>query len=190
MVAALVDAGAELAWKDCRGFTALHRAAELGEGDTKVGAVRVLAARGDKAAVNEGNNFLDMTPLHVAAYHGCSTAVVQVLLEAGADASLTDRDGNTALEGAVSLGRSEVAACIQLYEVRRLCGARQRLAFAMAMLPSLDALAVFTDLPYELLALVYEAVESLGPAAAPVVLRDAEQAASVRIQQLEAREAA
>ena len=164
VVDALVNAGAELGWKDCRGLTALHRAAEGFQGDTNVGAVRVLAARGGKAAVNEGINFLDMTPLHVAAYHGRSTAVVQALLEAGADASLTDGDGNTALEGAVSLGRTEVAACIrQADEARqlcRLCGARQRLAFATSMLPSAEATSTagLGEVAHDLMSSVGEAL--------------------------------
>ena len=135
VVEALADAGAELGWKDSDyGRTALHVAA----GNGHAGAVRSLAARGGPAAVDARNKY-NRTPLHRAAMGG-STAAAQELLEAGADASLTSNNGQTALDLAVRNRKPEVAALLRLYdEVRRLCGARQRLAFATAMLPTTGA---------------------------------------------------
>ena len=102
------------------------------------------------------------TPLHFAAWN-CRTAAAQALLEAGADASLKKDGGETALDLAVREGYPEVAACI------RLCGARQRLAFATAMLPVAEATAGLTELlPFDVLLPVGEAVAALGPAAEPV----------------------
>ena len=61
-------------------------------------------------------------------------------------------------------------------EARRLCGARQRLAFATAMLPSAMATAGLGELPYDVLPPVGEAAAALGPAAVRVALRAAELA--------------
>ena len=99
MVDELADAGADLGWlgrnNQAGGETALHAAAKYGH----AGAVRSLAARGDRAAVDaRGHN--NRTSLHEAACFG-RTAAVQVLLEAGAGASLKSGSGKTALDYAL-----------------------------------------------------------------------------------------
>ena len=174
MVEALADAGADLGWQDADSAeTALHQAAANGHAV----AVRSLAARGGQAAVDARGDYFKQTPLHRAAARG-HTATAQALLEAGADASLKDGPGRTALDDAVRKRKHEVAACLQLYAARRLWGARQRLAFARAMLAT-AATATTAGLgellPFDVLPPVGEAVASLGPAAARVALRAAEQ---------------
>ena len=77
LVDALADAGADLGWKTSIGQTALHRAASNGH----AGAVRSLATRGGRAAVDARDNG-KQTPLEG------HRAAAQELLETGADASL------------------------------------------------------------------------------------------------------
>ena len=165
VVDALADAGADLGWKHpSLGMTALHGAARNGH----AGAVRMLAARGGRAAVDERVN--NSTPLLWAASLG-HAVVAQALLEAGANVSLKSSSGKTALETAASRGNHEVAACIrQANEARRLCGARQRLALAMSMLASAAATAGLGELPYDVLLSVGEAA-ALGLPALRVVFR-------------------
>ena len=105
----LADAGAGLGWKDPGGWTALHYAAIQGQ----AGAVRSLAARGGRAAVDARNNE-NLTPLHCVASGGHTTAM-QALLEAGAGASLKTNDGKTALDYAVSGGKHEVAELLRAH---------------------------------------------------------------------------
>lgn len=96
----------------------------------------------------DARDITNRTPLHRAASSG-HTAAVQELPEAGADASLEDEDGLTALDNAVKYcdsddsedqGQTEVAACIQQAveedEALRLCAAQQRLALATVLVPS------------------------------------------------------
>ena len=110
VVDALADAGAELGWKgQMDGFTALHAAAT---NDHAV-AVRSLAARGGRAAVDcslRANGH--RTPLHLAALNA-STAAAKELLEAGVDASLRADGGDTAVDDAVSLGKHDVAELLR-----------------------------------------------------------------------------
>ena len=53
----------------------------------------------------------DSTALHYAAYHG-HLAIATRLLEGGADLTLRDNDGKTALDKARSWGKSEVVALL------------------------------------------------------------------------------
>ena len=93
VVDALADAGADLGWKrPGTDKTAMHAAASKGQ----AGAVRSLAARGDKPAV-DARDFNNCTPLHWAAANSGTTAA-QALLEAGADASLKTNTSKTALD--------------------------------------------------------------------------------------------
>jgi hypothetical protein len=66
---------------------------------------------------------------------------------------------NEALARAVEAERRRAATC----------GARQRLAFATAMLGSVAATAGLGELPSDVLSLIGEAVASLGPPLLPVV---------------------
>ena len=87
--------------------------------------------------------------------------------------------GKTALDLAVSEGSHEVAACIRLASdaARRLCGARQRLAFATALLATATGvMAGLDELPFDMLPLVGEALAALGPPAVRVTFRTTEQA--------------
>ena len=109
-VDALADADAELGWKNpINDRTVLHYAAMYGQ----AGAVRSLAARGGRAAVDARNNE-NLTPLHCVASGGHTTAM-QALLEAGAGASLKTNDGKTALDYAVSGGKHEVAELLRAH---------------------------------------------------------------------------
>ena len=94
-----------------------------------------------------------------------------MLLEAGAEASIRNEYGNTALDQAVEYGSHEVAACIRQAsdEARRLCGARQRRAFATSLLASVEVAVGLRELPYDLLRCVCEAVAALGPPPANLV---------------------
>ena len=53
----------------------------------------------------------DQTALHLSAYYGY-LAVTKLLLEGGADPTLRDKYGNTALDFARSWGKSEVVALL------------------------------------------------------------------------------
>ena len=151
------------------GQTALYEAAN----NDHAGAVRSLAVRGGRAALDARDDD-KRTPLHLAAKaEWGNTAVVQALLEAGADASLKDSDDLTALDWALNYGNYEVAARIRQgpMEARRLCGARQRLALATSMLASAEPAGGLDELPYDAVPTVGEAVAALGPPAAPVAIR-------------------
>ena len=55
---------------------------------------------------------LEKTPLHYAADEG-RTAVLEVLLAAGADKGICDGTGRTALDWAILRGRDEITALLQ-----------------------------------------------------------------------------
>jgi ankyrin repeat protein len=94
VVAALIGAGADVNEKDQDGMTGLHWAVIA----HRVDALKVLLARG--ASVNALDRF-GYTPLHYAATIDCGDAeTATALLAAGADASVKNKDGKTALEQA------------------------------------------------------------------------------------------
>ena len=89
--------------RDEGGRTGLHLAVRHPE------ATQFLLSHGaDPNARENGDN---VTPLHLAAAHGLLESV-RILLDAGADPSIPDGDGVTALEHARSRGYDEIAALL------------------------------------------------------------------------------
>ncbi len=86
----LIDAGADLNYRNADGSTALHTAIVFDHRDL----ANTLIDEG--ADLNIKNN-LGSTPLHTAAFF-CRTAIVETLLAKGADKSIKNADGKTALE--------------------------------------------------------------------------------------------
>jgi len=86
----LIDAGADLNYKNIDGSTALHTAAAFG----KTEAAKILINAG--ADLNEKNN-LGSTALHTAAFL-CHVEIVEALLEKGADKTIKNKDGKTVFE--------------------------------------------------------------------------------------------
>jgi|GEM_PF-1336798 len=110
----LVKAGADVNAKDATGCTPLHAAAYWGAAEV----ARILLASG--AEVNARNDNRE-TPLHAAtAGNPGAVAVVQVLLEAGADRSPTDRQGKTAAQRALE----QADAFPVCREIARVLGAK------------------------------------------------------------------
>jgi ankyrin repeat protein len=96
-----IEAGVDVTLADEAGNAALHQAA--GRGDAEV--VRLLLSRSTAELNVRGQR--GMTPLLLALTHG-HAEVVKYLLEEGADATLADEDGNTALYQAVELDQAEI----------------------------------------------------------------------------------
>ena len=88
MVAALLDAGADVNARGDFGWTPLHRAAVVNTNPAKVAALL------DAGANLETRGENGMTPLHRAAFRG-NPAVVEALLDAGADIAARDENGDT-----------------------------------------------------------------------------------------------
>jgi len=86
----LIDAGADLNYKNIDGSTALHTAAAFG----KTEAAKILIDAG--ADLNCQNN-AGATALHTAAFF-CHVEIVEALLEKGADKTLKNKAGQTAFE--------------------------------------------------------------------------------------------
>jgi uncharacterized lipoprotein NlpE involved in copper resistance len=86
----LIEAGADLNYKNADGSTALHTAAAFG----KTEAAKILIDAG--ADLNYKNND-GSTALHTAAFF-CHVEIVQALLEKGADKTLKNKTGQTAYE--------------------------------------------------------------------------------------------
>lgn len=89
-VALLLDRGADIEIRNKHGLTALHAAAYGGRLDV----VELLVAKG--AAVNDHNNFYNMSPLHAAAEEG-HAEVVAFLLANKAEVEAKERNGYTPL---------------------------------------------------------------------------------------------
>ena len=89
----ILKAGADTNEQNIRGDTPLHESMYYSSGNLvqKVGLLLKFGAQ-----VNMGNNHAD-TPLHLAAHYGQS-AVVQMLLDAGADPQLPNMSGETAMD--------------------------------------------------------------------------------------------
>ena len=85
VVAALLNAGADLEARNNVGSTPLHRVAASG-------TPAVVAALLDAGADVKKRNTEGWTPLHMAAARG-TPALVEALLDAGADPSATDAEG-------------------------------------------------------------------------------------------------
>jgi ankyrin repeat protein len=101
-VAALLDADPALASAtDDRGNTALHLAAQEGQGEV----VRLLLERGADPDVRNGQG---IDPMTLAVYTG-QDDVGRLLIEAGADPDARTPTGPTLLGLAVALGRAETA---------------------------------------------------------------------------------
>ena len=102
----LLDAGAEIDTKDSSGRTALMYAAS----GPFVETVELFLKRG--AEVNVQGTLEGFTPLMTAAAEG-QAEVVRQLLDHGADRSLKDTDGDTALTFARQNGHVEVVALLE-----------------------------------------------------------------------------
>ena len=102
----LAAKGADVGWADEHGQTALHQAVYLGHAEV----VRALGGT-HGADLNAQDNDGD-APLHYAAYYGRTTAA-RALLELGADASLRNKKGQTALGMAVHQGKHKVAQLLR-----------------------------------------------------------------------------
>ena len=86
----LIEAGADLNYKNADGSTALHTAAAFG----KTEAAKILIDAG--IDLNNQNN-QGATALHTGAFF-CRVEIVEALLEKGADKTLKNKTGKTALE--------------------------------------------------------------------------------------------
>lgn len=102
----LLDAGAEIDAKDGNGRTALMYASSGPFEET----VKLLLA--DGAEVDVQGTLEGFTPLMTAAAEG-QVEVVRQLLDHGADRSLKDTDGDTALTFAQQNGHTEVVALLE-----------------------------------------------------------------------------
>ena len=106
LVNELLKQGAELEWRDpFGGATALAAACWNGSYE----AAEALCAHG--AELDTRNNLQD-TPLMDAAYNG-HTKICEMLLALGADPSLKNKDGKTALDYARQPNKAECAALLQ-----------------------------------------------------------------------------
>ncbi|AAZ98681.1 conserved hypothetical protein [Thiobacillus denitrificans ATCC 25259] len=92
-VAALIAAGADVNAKSPQGWTALAKAAY--NGDTERGYVEVLEVLHEAGASLDERIFFGITPLMLAAGGG-DAAVVEWLINAGADVLATNEGGRTA----------------------------------------------------------------------------------------------
>lgn len=101
-----LDAGAQIDNKDSNGRTALMYASSGDFSET----VDLLVKRG--AEVNVQGTLEGFTPLMTAAAEGL-VEVVRVLLAAGANPDLVDKDGDTALSFARQNGHNEVVALLE-----------------------------------------------------------------------------
>jgi len=107
-VEALLDAGADVraVSRNAESNLVINAAAAGPRADRRPDIVGLLIGRG--CPVDGRGSPAGHTPLHEAAFNG-DVALVQLLLESGADRSLRTGDGQTAAEIATTHGRLEVA---------------------------------------------------------------------------------
>ncbi len=86
----LIDAGADLNYRNADGSTALHTAAVFGT--TEVARLLIEAGADLNIQNNDGS-----TPLHAAAFF-CRVEIVKMLLEKGADKTIENKMGQTPLQ--------------------------------------------------------------------------------------------
>ena len=94
-----LDAGTDVDAKDTNGWTPLHLAALNGQKET----TEILIAEG--ADVNTGDK---ITPLHYAAQYG-EMEIVELLISKGADVNAKGDAGDTPLDWAIQLKRTEIS---------------------------------------------------------------------------------
>eukprot|EP01046_Picozoa_sp_COSAG06_P021901 COSAG06_NODE_1669_length_8750_cov_35.371736_9_plen_115_part_00 len=106
LVNELLKQGAELEWRNPgSGRTPLAAACRFGRYE----AAEALCAHGAELDARDG---YQNTPLILAAWNG-STKICEMLLALGADPSLKNRDGKTALDKARQYNKPECAALLQ-----------------------------------------------------------------------------
>ena len=96
----LLEAGAEVYPRDCKGATALHYAAFQGHAD--VAQLLIDNRANVSATASDGK-----TPLHFAANQG-REEMIRLLLHHGAQLSAKDNSGRTAIQCAVDGGHEEI----------------------------------------------------------------------------------
>ena len=101
----LIARGAEV---NRPGWSPLHYAASHGH----IAMMRLLL---DKSAYIDAESPDGNTPLMMAAYYSKSPLAVKLLLEEGADPTVTNKNGNTAQELAQSANQAQSAAYIQAF---------------------------------------------------------------------------
>jgi hypothetical protein len=101
----LIARGAEV---NRPGWSPLHYAASKGN----IAMMRLLL---DQSAYIDAESPEGNTPLMMAAHYSKSPLAVKLLLEEGADPTLTNKNGNTALELARSANQAQSAAYIQAF---------------------------------------------------------------------------
>ena len=115
-VALLLARGAHANWADASGATALHEAVRrdlfAGYTDNHTEIVRALGEHPGCALDAQSNAGRGYTPLHWAARNG-HTRAVRALLELGADASLRNEAGHTALRFTEAYGKDETARLLR-----------------------------------------------------------------------------
>ena len=107
LVNELLKQGAELEWRNPDDWCKTALAIACGRGSYE--AAEALCAHG--AELDARSNF-QMTPLMLAAVNG-RTKICEMLLALGADPSLKDKDGETALVCARRCNKPECAALLQ-----------------------------------------------------------------------------
>lgn len=104
-IRALLKAGFKVSTRDAEGLQPLHRAAGAGAAAATLTLLRA------KAVPNDQKNLAKYTPLHFAAVSG-NEETVRALLDAGADPSLRNSNGQTPADVARLANHPELAAML------------------------------------------------------------------------------